>query len=140
MRADLLSLIERRSPFLPWSRLRVGITTKPVDRPGRVASLAEDRGERAFALQILEQADRYRQLRLAGEARVGPQHRDRRRAAALQHGAPPARQHAVDRRGNRVARPPPPAAIRPAPPLPPRRRGPPPGPAGAPQTSPGEVP
>src|SRR5258707_14740670 len=129
MRADLLSLIERRSPFLPWSRLRVGITTKPVDRPGRVASLAEDRGERAFALQILEQADRYRQLRLAGEARVGPQHRDRRRGAALQHGGPPARQHAVDRRGDGGAAPPPPPAPRAPPPAPPGGPGPP-GPPG----------
>src|SRR5258708_31553125 len=123
MREDLLSLIERSWRFLRWCRLRVGITTKPVDRPGRVASLAEDRGERAFALQILEQADRYRQLRLAGEARVGPQHRDRRRAAALQHGAPPARQHAVDRRADAGALPPPQLATRPAPPTPLRQTG-----------------
>src|SRR5260221_3718813 len=136
MRADLLSLIERRSPFLPWSRLRVGITTKPVDRPGRVASLAEDRGERAFALQILEQADRYRQLRLAGEARAGPQHRDRRRAAALQHGAPPARQHAVDRREDGGAPTPPPLALRPPHPLPPGAAGPPRGHAGDPERRP----
>src|SRR5260221_3643677 len=134
MRADLLSLIERRSPFLPWSRLRVGITTKPVDRPGRVASLAEDRGERAFALQILEQADRYRQLRLAGEARVGPQHRDRRRAAALQHGAPPARQHAVDPPGERGRLTPPRLPHRAAPPMPPRRPGQLRGPAVQPET------
>ena len=75
-------IAEGRSPLSLLDR-RPAPATEPIDRPSRVAGVEEDRREGAFGLQVLEQADRDRDLGGTGKARIAAQQGERDRAASL---------------------------------------------------------